>query len=70
MRTRGVTGLTGRMTTRSDRSSPVPRTPKHERIGWFALAMVLLGVGVVFLPWIVMVVLVALFGLGGTGSNK
>lgn len=70
MRTRGVTGLTGRMTTRSDRSSTVPRKPKHERIGWFALAMVLLGVGVVFLPWIVMVVLVALFGLGGTGSNK
>jgi hypothetical protein len=69
MRPRDVIGLTGRMTTPHRPSDPPPR----RRSGWmWALVIAVIGfLGLIAaLPLITSVVVVALWGLGGSGSNK
>jgi hypothetical protein len=65
----GVIGLTGRMTTPHRPSDPPPR----RRSSWiwapFIVAIAVLGF-LAALPLITTVVVVALWGLGGSGSNK
>jgi hypothetical protein len=58
------------MTTRFGRRSPADRLYPPRRGRWLALAAVIVGVGVLFLPWIVALVLVTLWPMGSYGSNK
>lgn len=64
MRPPGVTGLTGRMTT--------PQPPRRgSAIIWtFFIAGLLVFGFLAALPLIASLIAVALFGLGGSGSNK
>jgi hypothetical protein len=64
MRPRGVTGLTEGMTT-----DQPPRRGSSFVWVLFISGLVVLGFLLV-LPWIATALAVALFGLGGSGSNK
>lgn len=65
--------LTGGMTTdpRSADRSPDRSQRRGSTLTWviFFVVMAVLGLLAV-LPWILSLVLVALYGLGGSGSNK
>jgi hypothetical protein len=71
MRTPDVIVLTEVMTTEPDRRDHHPRQEQPNRIGWLALVLVLVGVTfAALLPFVWTLVVVALWGLGGSGSNK
>jgi hypothetical protein len=72
MRPRSVTGLAGRMTSDlppDPRPQPTARRPS--RIGWTVfLTLTAVLAFLALLPAISAVIVVALWGLGGSGSNK
>jgi hypothetical protein len=70
MRPRDVIGLTGRMTT-SPRRSGDPRSGRSDRLVVIFLIVVTAGLALVaLLPWIFTLLMVFVWGLGGSGSNK
>ena len=70
MHPREVTGLTGPMTTEHrDSSSHPPR--RGSTVLWALVTAVVVILGfLVVLPWITTAIVIALWGLGGSGSNK